>query len=46
MNNQIAVWTDATTIEGTTGLTYDGLNLQLTGDIGSTGSRITKRMVY
>jgi hypothetical protein len=42
VNNQIAVWTDATTIEGTTGLTYDGANLQLTGDIGSTGTRITK----
>ena len=42
VDNQIAVWTDATTIEGTTGLTYNGSNLQLTGDIGSTGSRITK----
>lgn len=42
LNNQIAVWTDATTVEGTTGLTYDGANLQLTGDIGSTGTRITK----
>ena len=42
VDNQIAVWTDATTIEGTTGLTYDGTNLLLTGDIGSTGSRITK----
>lgn len=42
VDNQIAVWTDATTIEGTTGLTYNGSNLQLTGDIGSTGTRITK----
>lgn len=42
LNNQIAVWTDATTIEGTSGLTYDGSNFLLTGDIGSTGSRITK----
>jgi len=42
LDNQIAVWTSATVIEGTAGLTYDGANLQLTGDIGSTGSRITK----
>lgn len=41
-DNQIAVWTGATTIEGTSGLTYNGSNLQLTGDIGSTGTRITK----
>ncbi len=42
LNNQVAVWTNDTTIEGTTGLTYDGANFQLTGDIGSTGTRITK----
>lgn len=42
VNNQIAVWTAATTIEGTAGLTYDGANFQLTGDIGATGARITK----
>ncbi len=42
LDNQIAVWTSATVIEGTTGLTYDGANFQLTGDIGSTGTRITK----
>jgi hypothetical protein len=41
-NNQIGVWTGDGTIEGTAGLTYDGSNLQLTGDIGSTGTRITK----
>lgn len=41
-DNQIAIWTDGTTIEGVSGLTYDGSNLLLTGDIGSTGSRITK----
>jgi len=41
-NDQLAVWTDSATIEGTSGLTYDGTNFQLTGDIGSTGSRITK----
>lgn len=42
LDNQLAVWTNATTIEGTSGLTYDGSNFQLTGDIGATGSRITK----
>ena len=42
VDNQIGVWTGNGTIEGTTGLTYDGSNLQITGDIGSTGSRITK----
>jgi hypothetical protein len=41
-DNQIAVFTDSDTIEGTSGLTYDGSNLQLTGDVGSTGARITK----
>lgn len=40
--NQVAIWTDAQTIKGVTGLTYDGSNLQITGDIGSTGTRITK----
>ena len=42
VDNQIGVWTGDGTIEGTTGLTYDGSNLKLTGDIGSTGTRITK----
>jgi len=41
-NSQIAVWTDASHIEGAATLTYDGSNLQLTGDIASTGTRITK----
>jgi len=41
-DNQVGVWTGDGTIEGTSGLTYDGSNLQLTGDIGSTGTRITK----
>ena len=41
-NNQIGVWTGDGTIEGTANLTYDESNLQLTGDIGSTGTRITK----
>lgn len=42
VDNQVGVWTGDGTIEGTTGLTYDGSNLQFTGDIGSTGTRITK----
>lgn len=42
VNNQIGVWTGDGTIEGTTGLTYNGTNFQLTGDIGSTATRITK----
>lgn len=42
VDSQVGVWTGDGTIEGTTGLTYDGSNLQLTGDIGSTGTRITK----
>lgn len=42
MNNQIGVWTGDGTIEGTSGFTYDGSNFLMTGDIGSTGSRITK----
>ena len=41
-DNQVGVWTGDGTIEGTAGFTYDGSNLQLTGDIGSTGTRITK----
>lgn len=42
VDNQIGVWTGDGTIEGTSGLTYNGSNFQLTGDIGSTGTRITK----
>lgn len=42
VDNQVGVWTGDGTIEGTTGFTYNGSNLQLTGDIGSTGTRITK----
>lgn len=42
VDNQIGVWTGDGTIEGTSGLTYDGSNLLLTGDIGITGTRITK----
>jgi len=42
VDNQVGVWTGDGTIEGAATLTYDGSNLQLTGDIGATGSRITK----
>ena len=41
-DSQVGVWTGDGTIEGAASLTYDGSNLQLTGDIGSTGTRITK----
>ena len=41
-DSQIGVWTGDGTIEGAASLTYDGSNLQLTGDIGSTGTPITK----
>ena len=42
VDSQIGVWTGDGTIEGASSLTYNGSNLQLTGDIGSTGTRITK----
>ena len=42
VNNQVGVWTGDGTLEGASSLTYDGSNLQLTGDIGATGTRITK----
>ena len=41
-DSQIGVWTGDGTIEGAASLTYDGSNLLLTGDIGITGTRITK----
>lgn len=41
-NSQVGVWTGDGTIEGAASLTYDGSNLQLTGDVGSTGTKITK----
>lgn len=41
-DDQVAVWTASGSIEGTSNFTYDGSNLQITGDIGSTGTRITK----
>ena len=41
-DSQVGVWTGDGTIEGAASLTYDGSNLQLTGDVGSTGTKITK----
>ena len=41
-DSQIGVWTGDGTIEGASSLTYDGSNFGLTGDIGITGTRITK----
>ena len=41
-DSQVGVWTGDGTIEGTANFTYDESNLQLTGDIGSTGTKITK----
>jgi hypothetical protein len=38
LNNQIGVWTAATSLEGTTGLTYDGSTLAVTGNISVTGT--------
>ena len=42
VDSQIGVWTGDGTIEGTANFTYDGSNMQFTGDLGSTGTRITK----
>jgi hypothetical protein len=42
VNSQVGVWTGDGTIEGAASFTYDGANLQFTGDLGSTGTRITK----
>ena len=41
-NDQVGVWTGDGTLEGTANFTYDGSNIQFTGDLGSTGTRITK----
>ncbi len=38
VDNQVGVWTGDGTIEGTTGLTYDGAVLDLTGNITLTGT--------
>lgn len=41
-DSQVGVWTGDGTIEGAASFTYDGSNMQFTGDLGSTGTRITK----
>ena len=41
-DSQVGVWTGDGTIEGAASFTYDGSNMFITGDIGSTGTRITK----
>jgi hypothetical protein len=38
VDNQVGVWTGDGTIEGTTGLTYDGSSLGVTGNITVTGT--------
>ena len=38
VDNQVGVWTGDGTIEGTTGLTYDGTNLGITGNIVLSGT--------
>jgi len=38
VDNEIGVWTGDGTIEGTTGLTYDGADLDVTGNITLTGT--------
>ncbi len=38
VDNQVGVWTGDGTIEGTTGLTYDGSDLDITGNITLTGN--------
>ena len=42
VDSQVGVWTGDGTIEGAASFTYDGANLQMTGDVGATGTRITK----
>lgn len=39
-DNQIAVFNDVSVIEGTSGLTYDGSNLAVTGTITATGDMV------
>lgn len=38
VDNQVGVWTGDGTIEGTTGLTYDGSTLGITGNITVSGT--------
>lgn len=40
LNNHIAVWTNGSTIEGTSGLTFDGATLAIGGDLTVTGNDI------
>lgn len=42
VNNQVGVWTGDGTIEGGSNFTWDGSNLHIGGDLGSTGTRIVK----
>jgi len=37
VDNQIAVWTDSTHIEGASGLTFNGTTLAITGNVTATG---------
>jgi len=37
VNNQVAIWSAADTIKGLSGLTYDGTDLVITGNIRATG---------
>ncbi len=38
VNNQVAIWTDASTLEGIAGLTYNGSTLAITGAVTVTGT--------
>ena len=38
VNNQLAIWTDADTLEGDAELTYDGSELNVAGDISASGN--------
>lgn len=41
VNDQVAIWTDADTLEGSTNLTFDGTDLTVGGDLTVTGGEIT-----
>lgn len=41
-DSQVGVWTGDGTLEGDASFTYDQSNMQFTGDLGSTGTPITK----
>ena len=40
VNDQVAIWTDANTLEGSTNLTFDGTDLTVGGDLTVTGNDI------